>query len=84
MRTFTFFALTSLALVFAGAIRANAAEAWCARYPMGDGTNCGFATFEQCEADISGVGGYCSQNPAWAGHGGRDKPAPTIEHHRQR
>jgi hypothetical protein len=83
MRAFTFLALTSLTLVFAGSIRVNAAEAWCARFLYGQGTNCGFATFEQCEADISGVGGYCAQNPAWAGHGGRD-PASTIEHHRQR
>jgi Protein of unknown function (DUF3551) len=32
--------------------------AWCANYNMGGGaTNCGFATFQQCMAAVSGVGG---------------------------
>jgi hypothetical protein len=56
MRMISFLAL---ALVFAGGTHADAA-AWCAYY--NEGTNCGFATFEQCEADISGVGGYCAPN----------------------
>ena len=40
---------------------------WCAEYNMGGGaTNCGFATFQQCMAAVSGVGG--SRNvPARAG-----------------
>ena len=38
---------------------------WCAYYGfMGeDGTNCGFDTFQQCLATISGVGGTCGRNP---------------------
>ena len=24
--------------------------------------NCGFASFQQCLADISGLGGFCEQN----------------------
>ena len=34
---------------------------WCARY---DGWTivCGFATFQQCLATVSGVGGICQQN----------------------
>jgi Protein of unknown function (DUF3551) len=36
---------------------------WCAVYGNGfGGRNCGFSTFEQCEATISGIGGFCSQN----------------------
>jgi hypothetical protein len=35
----------------------------CAHFTDGS-TNCGFATFRQCQADVSGVGGICSQNPA--------------------
>jgi hypothetical protein len=34
--------------------------AWCATFPLG-GENC-YATFEQCRAGISGIGGSCSQS----------------------
>jgi hypothetical protein len=39
---------------------------WCAEYPddMG-GTNCGFTTFQQCQATVSGIGGFCIQNPQY-------------------
>ena len=34
------------------------------RHDMGGGaTNCGFATFQQCMAAVSGVGGSCSPSP---------------------
>ena len=36
------------------------AGTWCASYAQG-GTNCGFHSFEQCQAAISGNGGFCSQ-----------------------
>ena len=49
--------LATLALSSAGA---NAAT-WCAHYGSHGGTNCGFHSFEQCEAAISGNGGFCSQ-----------------------
>ena len=41
----------------------NGADAapWCADYGFG-GTNCGFYSFEQCQAARSGNGGFCSQN----------------------
>jgi hypothetical protein len=37
---------------------------WCAHY-MGRGgsSNCGFSTFAQCQAAISGIGGHCMRNP---------------------
>jgi len=35
---------------------------WCAAYSPST-KNCGFKTFEQCLATISGVGGICEQNP---------------------
>jgi hypothetical protein len=81
MRTFTSIALTSLTLVFAAGTHADAA-AWCAYYEGNEGTNCGFYTRQQCEEDISGVGGYCAQNPASQAR--RNPPAPTLERHRQR
>jgi hypothetical protein len=37
---------------------------WCAQYNMwgGGGRNCGFVSWQQCMATVSGVGGYCEQN----------------------
>jgi hypothetical protein len=49
-------------------ILAQAAQAqnypWCAQYSDGGGgaQNCGFSTFAQCEADVSGIGGFCEPN----------------------
>jgi hypothetical protein len=39
--------------------------AWCAYYNMGDmgGRNCGFATLQQCLADVRGIGGNCGPSP---------------------
>jgi Protein of unknown function (DUF3551) len=39
---------------------------WCAYYTKG-GTNCGFHSYSQCQAAISGIGGSCSPNPSAAG-----------------
>ncbi len=38
---------------------------WCAQYGghMGGASNCGFVTIEQCQATISGNGGFCVRNP---------------------
>ena len=44
---------------------------WCAYMAEGSGTDCGFYSFEQCRATISGVGGYCSPNPNFV--------APPVE-----
>ena len=40
---------------------------WCAQYGGHNiaSTNCGFASFEQCRATISGVGGSCYPNPRY-------------------
>jgi Protein of unknown function (DUF3551) len=45
----------------------NRAEAqnypWCAMLSMGDqAINCGFVSYAQCMATVSGVGGYCTPN----------------------
>ncbi len=34
---------------------------WCANYYFG-ASNCGFSTFEQCMATLSGIGGSCEAN----------------------
>ena len=59
-----------LALLVTGATdRASAIEyPWCAEYSMpGGATNCGFSTYAQCYATVSGIGGYCRQNPFFRG-----------------
>jgi hypothetical protein len=42
---------------------------WCAQYGTrgGGGTNCGFVTYEQCLATISGIGGTCQPNQFYTG-----------------
>jgi hypothetical protein len=42
---------------------------WCAQYGLSDdaGRNCGFVTWNQCMAAISGVGGTCEPNPFYTG-----------------
>jgi hypothetical protein len=43
---------------------------WCAQYSgRAGGTNCYFLTFGQCQAAISGVGGFCRPNPFYTGGG---------------
>jgi hypothetical protein len=42
---------------------AHAEGSWCA-YDVRGGTNCGFHSYAQCMANISGIGGSCSPNPS--------------------
>ncbi len=51
---------------------------WCAYYALRGGTNCGFSTFEQCMATVSGVGGYCNRNPSYEAY-----VAPRTAPHRR-
>jgi hypothetical protein len=39
---------------------------WCAHYgtPYAD-TSCGFVSYEQCMASVSGVGGFCEKNDTY-------------------
>ncbi len=56
-----------IAVVFALDARTTAeAATWCAAYRNGS-TNCGFYTYEQCLAGLSGIGGSCSRNPSESG-----------------
>jgi hypothetical protein len=63
MRPLSIIGTATLVLLLAGGGDAEAAR-FCAYY-RGGGTNCGFHTFEQCLAAISGVGGSCSENPSY-------------------
>ena len=47
---------------------------WCAQYDGGNnggGMNCGFVSFDQCLATVSGIGGFCIQNNTY-----RPPPGP--------
>jgi hypothetical protein len=67
VRTIILVAAVGLAAVSLTTTHARADGAWCARDTRG-GTNCGFHSFAQCQADISGIGGSCSPNPAFLGY----------------
>jgi len=65
-----------LALIAAGVTLAAAVPSishadpyrWCAQYTGRDAArNCGFVTYGQCRASVSGVGGYCEENPFYTG-----------------
>jgi hypothetical protein len=64
-------ALTTFALLGAIAAADNAKAdpyRWCAQYGGRDGpSNCYFLTLGQCQATISGNGGYCRPNPFFTG-----------------
>jgi Protein of unknown function (DUF3551) len=39
---------------------------WCARYGTPyDDTSCGFTSYEQCMASVSGIGGFCERNDTY-------------------
>src|SRR3954467_15067458 len=63
MRTISLLAAVMAALSLSS-IAAKAQARWCANYggPAG-GTNCGFHSFEQCRANVSGIGGFCQSSP---------------------
>ena len=62
----------SLILIAAAAVTATFASQpasarqypWCAQYGTygGGGRNCGFVTYGQCMATVSGIGGFCERN----------------------
>jgi Protein of unknown function (DUF3551) len=63
MRTALTVALTMIAAVVVDTAEAKAAQ-WCAVYGYFGATNCGFYSREQCQAALSGNGGYCRPNYA--------------------
>jgi hypothetical protein len=57
---------------FAAALPAHAIEyPWCAQYGSGfhadGGRNCGFVSYGQCLATVSGIGGFCERNSFYKG-----------------
>jgi hypothetical protein len=56
---------------------------WCAEYGGGrggGGTNCYFRTLAQCQATISGIGGFCRPNTFYTGEGDGPRPRKRYRH----
>ena len=54
---------------------------WCAQYSVPAGArNCGFSTYAQCAATVSGAGGYCEKNAMYRPYSGQ--PRRRARHHR--
>ena len=66
MRTIVLIAAAMIVLPLTS-IDARADGPWCA-YDVGGRTNCGFHSYAQCMANISGIGGTCVPNPAFQGN----------------
>jgi hypothetical protein len=47
---------------------------WCAYFFKDGGSNCYFASYEQCRVYISGIGGFCSPNPLFVAQQQRARP----------
>jgi hypothetical protein len=52
---------------------------WCSIYSgsWGGAQNCGFSTYRQCMANVSGVGGFCQRNPLYS-----ERYAPRKSKHK--
>jgi hypothetical protein len=58
-------ALAVLTVIPRSGAQAETLYPWCAYYSGGrdsGGINCGFVTYDQCKAAVSGVGGSCEPN----------------------
>ena len=60
-------ALALLAAFNVPSARAEIEYPWCAYYGHfgTQATNCGFTSYRQCMATVSGIGGYCDRNPRY-------------------
>ena len=54
--------------VFGATISVAQEYPWCANYRSHGGQNCGFVSYRQCMAALSGNGGFCSENAFFHGY----------------
>jgi hypothetical protein len=52
---------------------------WCADYAGFGSQNCGFTTIQQCQAALSGNGGFCNANTQYVSPAAR--PASRARNH---
>lgn len=62
MRYLTLAAIAAGTLMMSTGPGAARTYPWCAYYNWST-YNCGFVTFRQCLATVSGTGGWCERNP---------------------
>ena len=69
------------AIAFAQPAQAIIEYPWCAQYGIrGDGgRNCGFTTLAQCQATVSGIGGFCERNTFYRGPVKRSRSSSRQE-----
>jgi hypothetical protein len=79
MRTLLF--MLAILVVTAGiGTRAQAQNyPWCADYAGFGSQNCGFTTLQQCQAALSGNGGFCNANTQYVSPSA--PPAPRARNH---
>jgi hypothetical protein len=73
--------------LLAGTMSAGAQEyPWCARYggSMGGASNCGFVSYQQCMATLSGSSGFCEQNAFYQAPAVTQPADPAGERPRKR
>lgn len=58
MRTLLF--VTGFLAAAVAMTKSAEAQNWCAHYSTYGATNCGFITYGQCMATVSGIGGFCA------------------------
>jgi len=61
MRTIAVLSIAVVAVLFVSSVTADAGP-WCATYRRGV-ENCGYSSFEQCRATVSGLPAFCRPNP---------------------
>ena len=64
MRTILAALVPTISIVKPQPSQAEITYPWCGQYAR-DGRNCGFSTYDQFRAAISGNGGYCIENPMY-------------------
>lgn len=71
MRHFLIAAAILCGVALSGTAASAQSYPWCAQYGgrMGGSQNCGFSTFAQCQAALSGNGGFCNRNTQYTGGG---------------
>lgn len=55
---------------------------WCAYYggAMSGSANCGFSSYQQCMANVSGIGGSCTRNNLYVAPGASRRPRHPRHH----
>jgi hypothetical protein len=83
MRTIVAVVAAAAALMLLAPHAGNARDyPWCANYNDKYGArNCGFDTWEQCLATVSGIGGFCNQNPSFQPGLVDPRPARKLRRH---